>query len=379
MFLSLKCSVTGEVKVPWSRVLSFNDPFLCQTAVQGGKVEILPTTRGAFRAELTQIGMNRVWMQRFDLAQPLVSTVAANVDRKVIGFLADDGSPQLQHCGLEVAPHHMLVYGKDVLHQRSQRAVQYATMSVPAVEFPTMCRTIIGREFLEGPNFSALSPDPSFMSRLVKLHKGVVQLAHDLPDVLLTPGVHRALENDLVHTLAHCFASGAGIESSAGDRRRKLIMRRFEEFLEANFDRPIYLAEICAAIGAAERTLRAACEEHLGMGPIRFLTLRRMHLVRASLFRSDAREASVTRIATDHGFCELGRFSVAYRTLFGETPSETLRRPAELLAIHLNRPSLLPIDIAPGHPKQASAASGNGPSAKWRHAPLRSARCVTAD
>ena len=167
----MKCSVTGEVKVPWSRVLSFNDPFLCQTAVQGGKVEILPTTRGAFRAELTQIGMNRVWMQRFDLAQPLVSTVAANVDRKVIGFLADDGSPQLQHCGLEVAPHHMLVYGKDVLHQRSQRAVQYATMSVPAGEFPTLCRTIIGREFLEGPNFSALSPDPSLMSRLVKLHR----------------------------------------------------------------------------------------------------------------------------------------------------------------------------------------------------------------
>jgi transcriptional regulator GlxA family with amidase domain len=105
------------------------------------------------------------------------------------------------------------------------------------------------------------------------------------------------------------------------------IVARFEEFLEANPNRPLYLAEICPAIGVAERTLRIACEEHLGMGPIRYFSLRRMHLVRCALLCADPSTATVTRIATDHGFWELGRFSVAYRSLFGETPSETLRRP----------------------------------------------------
>ena len=65
------------------------------------------------------------------------------------------------------------------------------------------------------------------------------------------------------------------------------------------------------------------------MGPIRYLTLRRMNLARAALLRADANKTNVTRVVTDHGFWELGRFSVAYRTLFGELPSETLRRPAE--------------------------------------------------
>jgi transcriptional regulator GlxA family with amidase domain len=89
------------------------------------------------------------------------------------------------------------------------------------------------------------------------------------------------------------------------------------------------LTEICASIEVSERTLRACCEEHLGMGPIRYLTLRRMHLARRALFRADPSTSTVTRIATDHGFWELGRFSVAYRTLFGESPSETLRLRAE--------------------------------------------------
>jgi Helix-turn-helix domain len=51
--------------------------------------------------------------------------------------------------------------------------------------------------------------------------------------------------------------------------------------------------------------------------------------VRQSLLRADASKTNVTRILTDHCFWELGCFSVAYRALFGETPSQTLRRPAE--------------------------------------------------
>ena len=123
------------------------------------------------------------------------------------------------------------------------------------------------------------------------------------------------------------------------DRRHYAIVARFEEFLEANPDRPLYLTEICAAIAVAERTLRIACEEHLGMGPIRYLSLRRMRLVRLALLRADPSAATVTRLATDHGFWELGRFSVAYRALFGESPSESLRRPADGQFAFSNRPS----------------------------------------
>ena len=62
------------------------------------------------------------------------------------------------------------------------------------------------------------------------------------------------------------------------------------------------------------------------MGPIRYLWLRRMQLAHRALVRADRSTATVTDVATAHGFWELGRFAVAYRSLYGESPSVTLSR-----------------------------------------------------
>jgi AraC family ethanolamine operon transcriptional activator len=51
-----------------------------------------------------------------------------------------------------------------------------------------------------------------------------------------------------------------------------------------------------------------------------------MNVVRRALSLADPTAKTVTEIANDHGFAELGRFAGAYRNLFGEAPSMTLRR-----------------------------------------------------
>jgi AraC-like DNA-binding protein len=86
------------------------------------------------------------------------------------------------------------------------------------------------------------------------------------------------------------------------------------------------MLDVCREVGVAGRTLRQYCHGHLGMSPSRYLWLRRMNLARRALAQTDRNATSVTQIANDCGFGELGRFAVRYRQLFGETPSATLRR-----------------------------------------------------
>jgi AraC-like DNA-binding protein len=310
----------------WSKNLTFTDPFLCQLAIQGSDTDLLPTAKGDFDAEITQVRMNRLWMQRFHINLSHVSTVKMMSGRVALGFLTDEHQPAMQHCGIEVSPCDIIVNDFDVLHHRFGAVVRYGSMSLTLDELHDTCQAITGRRFEQPTSRRYLRPDPHLMSRLLKLHETAGHMARSNPALLERTEVARALEQQLIHLMVRCLTEEATSKVSCGVHQHGIIVARFEEFLEANPDQPLYLTEICTALGTTERTLRNICEEHLGMGPIRYLTLRRMHLVRRALLRANPSTATVTKIVTDHGFWELGRFAVRYKSLFGESPSVSLQR-----------------------------------------------------
>ena len=319
----------------------FSDPLPYQAALRISDVEVLPTAKGKFRAELTQIDLHELWMQRGreNLPHVVVGTVVRPT-RKAISFLTRE-QEEMVYCGQSVLPGNIIVQRTDSQHRRNPANRHWGSMSLTHDDFHAACKAITGYDFSDEAFRFVVRPDPDLMSRLLQVHERVGTMAKMDPDTLATPEVTRSLEQQLVHLMVRCLTDNLSPKISTGSRRHDLIVARMEEFLEANAGQPLYLAEICAAIGVAERTLRAACEEHLGMGPIRYLTLRRMHLVRRALLRADPSKATVTRIATDHGFWELGRFSVAYRAMFGESPSDSLRLASHQQSMSVNRPSAL--------------------------------------
>ena len=252
--------------MPWSRILSFTDPLPYQAAIRAADVELYPTSRGEFRAELTQINLNQLWMQRFDEKLPQVYASKVKLGRKVIGFLTSANQPPFQHSGMNISPHDIVVSSNDVMHHRTAGDCHFGAMSLTTDDFDAAHSAIMGREFSGSPSKHLVRPSAALMARLINLHGIVGQIARTAPDILTFPEVARALEHELIHLMIRCLAEGNSFGMTAGGRRHDLIIARFEEFLEANPDQPLYLTEICAAIGVAERTLRSACEEHLGMG-----------------------------------------------------------------------------------------------------------------
>ncbi len=328
----------------WSKVFDFSEPSDCQAVSRCERREFIPTGRGRFRAEITQVGIGGLLVHQLHFALAQVSIVAIKPGYRSIEFLTRPGSPFL-HGGREVSPSDIVVIGSDAAHQRSGPALHYGTISLAIDVLVAAVQTMIDRELSQEPQI--VRPHFALAAQLLSLHKNIVLLARNNPDVLEFPQVVRALESELIHVVARCLAEGVRMESTTGSRRHDAIVVAFEDFLAANLHRPLYLVEVCAALGVAERTLRASCQEHLGMGPVRYLALRRMHLVRRILLASDPTKTTVTQVITDHGFWELGRFSVAYKLLFGEPPTATLRRPAEQPKLRLNRPSSLAVAILP--------------------------------
>jgi transcriptional regulator GlxA family with amidase domain len=161
---------------------------------------------------------------------------------------------------------------------------------------------------------------------LLRLHSKACRLAETKHELIANPEVARALEQELLHALVNCLTAEDANGNPKTRRHHADIMVRFEDALTAHIGRQLNMPALCSAIGVPERTLRVCCSEFLGMSPTRYLLLRRLNMARSALRRADPATASVAEIARRCQFPELGRFAVAYRTIFGEMPSATLRR-----------------------------------------------------
>jgi AraC-like DNA-binding protein len=316
--------------MPSSSVRAFADPDAYHAAIRNAEVEGFVTTRGNYRAELTRVDLYRLWMQRSVETLPRVLTVRRSDWRATIFFSTDLEQAPFHIRGMELGRGEIALLGAGSAdHQRSSAASRWGVLSLTGEDLAAAGQTIMGRELTSPPLTYRLSPPPAILARLLSLHDAVGHLAKTAPDILAQPEVARALEHGLVHAMVSCIGGGTATETTSAHHRHAVMMRRLEELLEENPDGALYLAEFCAAAGASDRTLRAVCRKHLGMSPMRYLWLRRMHLARRALRMADPATTTVTEIATNYGFWELGRFSVTFRSLFGESPSAALRRPGE--------------------------------------------------
>jgi AraC family ethanolamine operon transcriptional activator len=117
----------------------------------------------------------------------------------------------------------------------------------------------------------------------------------------------------------------AAVTEGSPSARSRALAWKAEAWLRECLAEPPTVADLCAAVGAGERTLHEAFREHLGTTPMAYLKTLRLNAARQDLCRAGT-TSKVTDVALDWGFLHFGWFSQDYRRLFGETPSQTLQR-----------------------------------------------------
>ena len=102
-------------------------------------------------------------------------------------------------------------------------------------------------------------------------------------------------------------------------------VKRAENFMHENITAHLTIGDLTAVTRVSARSLHEGFRRFRGTSPMNYLRSLRLERARQDLLATNT-NLSVTDIATKWGFTQLGRFSVTYKKVYGESPSETLRQ-----------------------------------------------------
>ncbi|MDA9982033.1 helix-turn-helix domain-containing protein [Gammaproteobacteria bacterium] len=128
--------------------------------------------------------------------------------------------------------------------------------------------------------------------------------------------------------LAFAFIDAVGETPSRHSefRNQHPVLKRATDMLHTFVDRPITTTILCQHLRCSRRQIETEFKSSYGMGPIAYHRRLRLNEARRRLLVEELSHGAISVAAQDSGFTHLGRFSVDYKLLFGESPRQTLQR-----------------------------------------------------
>jgi len=171
-----------------------------------------------------------------------------------------------------------------------------------------------------------LDLEPATIAALIELLDRLAVL--EAADTLPTQPLSGILEDQLLAIWRYALGRGAHPVSGKGRPAvsREAIFSKAVSLMNRRANREVRIDDLCRAAGVCERTLRAAFNDLVGMGPHQYLQIHRLHRIRRALTAATPDKHTVAGIGVRHGYWNGSRLAHDYRSLFGELPSETLLR-----------------------------------------------------
>ncbi|WP_433369849.1 AraC family transcriptional regulator [Actinoplanes sp. CA-142083] len=161
-------------------------------------------------------------------------------------------------------------------------------------------------------------------SRLVRLLRDELEYPESLIyQPLIAEQLRSSVLSGLLLSIPHRYHDELTGPATAGPPR---AIRRVVDAIHDEPERPFTVADLAAIAGMSVRSLQEGFRRHIGCTPMAYLQRERLLRAHETLRRADPLRMTVAAVAHRWGFAHLGRFASAYRTRFGEPPSDTLRR-----------------------------------------------------
>lgn len=209
--------------------------------------------------------------------------------------------------------------------------IHFSHQLTESIVSPSAHAFLMNASVVAGERLSLVSPVTPMGESLRKAIRSSITLAEEAERPPEYASIFDWMANDLV-SMAACLIDEVTEDAQApltqSQEKRFEMARQIERFLwedpSMGAEIPTSLDEMADYFGCQRRTIQAVVKDYFGVGFVALKRSIRLHQVNAALTGGGAE--SVTSAALDHNFEELGRFSGYYKKMFGELPSESLRR-----------------------------------------------------
>jgi AraC-like DNA-binding protein len=300
--------------------------------IKQADVELVQLSRAQSPSSLTLVSFDNINLQIGNFGAAFISNTTTDKERSSLVFKCDGDSPTVCN-GHYIDKQSFMFHKKNSEHIAICRGPCnwiYITFKPDFLEESLLdpLRLQLNKRKNSTTDLQRCSQQ-SYLNTFYGIVNKINELVNSNPLILQNKDIFKGMEMSLVDSqilvLSNTFNPSANI-TERGKKSHVRIIRQSNDFLEAISYRPMHLLDLCNTLNVGLRTLYYAFSEYYGISPIRYLRLLRYAKARRDLVNSDPDRTTVTDIAAKWHFWHFGRFSVEYKSLYGESPSETLNK-----------------------------------------------------
>ena len=169
---------------------------------------------------------------------------------------------------------------------------------------------------------------PTGMKEIKDYLKQLIWLAVHQPTWFQNPHIEKLVADDFVPLLISQIPIKLNSKSFVKPSRRSKLIAQAEKKILAHLEKPLTLKQLAENLVCSSRALSFGFKDLFGLSPMRYLKVRRLNAVRQHLKAREPENCTIAILASEFGFYSPCHFTQDYKAMFGELPSETLRKKA---------------------------------------------------